>query len=224
MSDSAALPDQVKKKTIQSDIPARLDRLPWSKFHWLLVIAPGRHLGSRWTGSDRRRLHWSDAKASQYACPDRQGSWPGRFDLSRRRVDRRPVFGHLTDRLGRKRLFTVTLGIYMMGAMLTALSWNFWSFALFRCLTGMAIGGEYSAINSAIDELIPARARSSGPDCQRHLLDRCGPRGAGEPGAAQPRADAALAWLADRLRHRRPRRPGDDARSPLRSGESRAGC
>jgi MFS family permease len=69
------------------------------------------------------------------------------------------VFGHLTDRLGRKRLFTITLGIYLVGSTLTAFSWEFWTFALFRFVTGMAIGGEYSAINSAIDELIPARVR-----------------------------------------------------------------
>ena len=69
------------------------------------------------------------------------------------------VFGYLTDRLGRKKLFTVTLGVYLVSAFLTALSWNFASFALFRFFTGAAIGGEYSAINSAIDELIPARVR-----------------------------------------------------------------
>src|SRR5262245_19082388 len=69
------------------------------------------------------------------------------------------LFGHRTDRLGRKKLFTVTLLVYMAGAVLTAFAWDFWSFALFRFITGMAIGGEYSAINSAIDELIPARVR-----------------------------------------------------------------
>jgi MFS family permease len=69
------------------------------------------------------------------------------------------VFGYLTDRLGRKKLFTVTLGLYLVAAFLTALAWDFWSFALFRFLTGAAIGGEYSAINSAIDELIPSRVR-----------------------------------------------------------------
>ena len=60
-------------------------------------------------------------------------------------------FGYLMDRLGRKRLFTVTLLIYLVGAVLTACAWNFWSFLLFRCLTAMAIGGEYTAINSAIE-------------------------------------------------------------------------
>ena len=69
------------------------------------------------------------------------------------------MFGYLTDRLGRKKLFTVTLGLYLVSAFLTAFSWNFASFAFFRFLTGAAIGGEYSAINSAIDELIPARVR-----------------------------------------------------------------
>jgi len=68
-------------------------------------------------------------------------------------------FGYLTDRLGRKKLFTVTLGLYLAAAFATSFSWDFWSFAVFRFFTGAGIGGEYSAINSAIDELIPARVR-----------------------------------------------------------------
>ena len=68
-------------------------------------------------------------------------------------------FGHLTDRLGRKKLFNVTLGVYLVATALTAFSWDFWSFMVFRFLTGAGIGGEYSAINSAIQELIPARLR-----------------------------------------------------------------
>jgi len=68
-------------------------------------------------------------------------------------------FGYLTDKLGRKKLFTVTLAVYLIAAFCTSFSWNFWSFAVFRFLTGAGIGGEYSAINSAIDELIPARVR-----------------------------------------------------------------
>ena len=68
-------------------------------------------------------------------------------------------FGWLTDRLGRKKLFFITLAVYLMATAATALSWNFWSFALFRFLTGAGIGGEYAAINSAIQELIPARVR-----------------------------------------------------------------
>ena len=69
------------------------------------------------------------------------------------------LFGYLTDRFGRKRLFMVTLGIYLTATAATAFSWDFWSFAVFRALTGAGIGGEYTAINSAIQELIPARFR-----------------------------------------------------------------
>ncbi len=69
------------------------------------------------------------------------------------------VFGYLTDLWGRKKLFTVTLGLYLVAAFCTAFAWDFWSFAVFRFFTGAGIGGEYSAINSAIDELIPARVR-----------------------------------------------------------------
>jgi MFS family permease len=68
-------------------------------------------------------------------------------------------FGYLTDRLGRRKLFMITLGIYLIFTVATALSWGFWSFMIFRFLAGSGIGGEYSAINSAIDELIPARVR-----------------------------------------------------------------
>jgi MFS family permease len=68
-------------------------------------------------------------------------------------------FGYLTDRLGRKKLFMVTLGEYLIGTLLTAFSWNFLSFAVCRFIAGLGLGGEYSAINSAIDELIPARVR-----------------------------------------------------------------
>ena len=68
-------------------------------------------------------------------------------------------FGHLTDRLGRKKLFSITVGVYAVATVMSGLSWDFWSFALCRFLTGAGIGGEYSAINSAIQELIPARRR-----------------------------------------------------------------
>src|SRR5205807_7335381 len=69
------------------------------------------------------------------------------------------LFGYLTDRVGRKKLFMVTLGVYLLFTVATAFSWNFASFAAFRVLAGSGIGGEYAAINSAIDELIPARVR-----------------------------------------------------------------
>jgi len=68
-------------------------------------------------------------------------------------------FGGMTDSFGRKRLFTATVGLYLVATILTGLSWNAWSFALFRCATGAGIGGEYAAINSAIQEFVPARRR-----------------------------------------------------------------
>ena len=69
------------------------------------------------------------------------------------------LFGYLTDRFGRKKLFFITLAVYLAGTALSGLAWNFWSFVAFRAVTGVGIGGEYAAINSAIDELIPARLR-----------------------------------------------------------------
>lgn len=144
---------------IDTDIPARLDRLPWGRFHWLLVTA----LGVTWV------LDGLEATVIAAISPVLEK--PGTLNLRAGQLGLAGTlylagaiggalfFGHLTDRLGRKRLFSVTLLIYLIGAILTALAWNFWSFVLFRCLVGMAIGGEYSAINSAIDELIPARVR-----------------------------------------------------------------
>jgi MFS family permease len=144
---------------VQTDIPCRLDRLRWSAFHWLVVVA----LGITWildglevtlVGSlsgaiaADPSLAVGDTKiglaASAYLC----GAVLGAL-----------VFGYLTDRFGRKRLFTVTVAIYALATVATGLAWNFWSFALFRMVTGLGIGGEYAAINSAIDELIPARCR-----------------------------------------------------------------
>jgi MFS family permease len=69
------------------------------------------------------------------------------------------LFGYGTDRFGRKKLFFITVAVYLIGTALSAFSWSFWSYAVFRAITGAGIGGEYAAINSAIDELIPARVR-----------------------------------------------------------------
>ena len=130
-------------------------------------------------------------------------------------------FGHLTDRLGRKKLFNVTLGVYLVATALTAFSWDFWSFLFFRFLTGAGIGGEYSAINSAIQELIPARLRgrvdlaingsfwvgaAGGALLSVWLLD---------PDRARPRHG-----LARRLRQRRRARPGDPLPAALPARES----
>lgn len=159
MSITATAPRQANQEAVQSDIPARLDRLPWSKFHWLLVTA----LGVTWV-LDGLAVTIVNSIGPMLMRRDSLGLTAGEVGASGTlylagALLGALVFGHLTDRLGRKRLFTVTLAIYMVGSTLTALSWNFWTFVLFRFVTGMAIGGEYSAINSAIDELIPARVR-----------------------------------------------------------------
>ncbi len=143
----------------ETDIPARLDRLPWSRFHWLVVVA----LGVTWVldglevtlaGSVATALHDSP---TLHLTADRIGAAASAYLLGV--VTGALAFGYLTDRWGRKRLFTITLGLYLLATAATALAWNFPSFALFRFLTGAGIGGEAAAINSAIQELIPARFR-----------------------------------------------------------------
>jgi MFS family permease len=146
-------------ETVRTDIPARLDRLPWSRWHWIVIVA----LGVTWildglevtlvgsisgalTQKDTLSLSTSEATAA------------GSFYLAGAVVGAL-LFGYLTDRFGRRKLFMITLGIYLVFTVATALSWNFWSFMIFRVLAGSGIGGEYSAINSAIDELVPARVR-----------------------------------------------------------------
>jgi MFS family permease len=144
---------------VETDIPARLDRLPWGRFHTLVVVA----LGVTWildglevtlagavSGAlkESPRLHFSNAEIGLASSAYLAGAVLGAL-----------LFGWLTDRLGRKRLFFITLAVYLVATAATALSWNVWSFALFRFLTGAGIGGEYTAINSTIQELIPARYR-----------------------------------------------------------------
>jgi MFS family permease len=150
----------VQTGQITTDIPARLDRLPWSRWHWLIVIG----LGTVWildglevtiVGSMSDALKPSSTglglsssdigfAGSAYVA----GACLGAL-----------LFGQLTDRFGRKKLFMITLGFYICATVLTAFSMNpTWYFAA-RFLTGAGIGGEYAAINSAIDELIPARYR-----------------------------------------------------------------
>jgi MFS family permease len=144
---------------IETDAPARLDRLPWLRFHALVMGA----LGGAWildglevtlVGSlsgaiaDRASLNLSSAAIGLTASAYLAGAVAGAL-----------VFGGLTDRFGRKPLFLVTLGIYIASTLASGLAWNLWSFALFRFLTGAGIGGEYAAINSAVQEFIPARLR-----------------------------------------------------------------
>ena len=149
----------VSGQTVRTDIPARLDRLPWSRFHLLVVVA----LGVTWildglevtlVGSigpvlqDRATLGLTAADIGAVASFYVTGAVLGAI-----------VFGWITDRFGRRLVFFLTLGLYLAGVLLSACSWSFLSFALFRMLTGVGIGGEYAAINSAIDELIPAKFR-----------------------------------------------------------------
>jgi MFS family permease len=145
--------------SISTDIPARLDRLPWSAWHWRVVIA----LGVSWlldglevtvVGSLGPALQRPDTLALSAS----QIGWAASAYIGGA-VLGAIVFGRLADQLGRKRMFLATLVVYLIATVLTAFSFNLASFALCRFLTGFGIGGEYAAINSAIDELIPARLR-----------------------------------------------------------------
>jgi MFS family permease len=154
---STAIP--ARSRAFQSDVPARLDRLPWSRWHWRVVVA----LGVTWI-IDGLEVTLVGAVSPRLERPETLGfssTQNGLLNVAYLvgAVLGALVFGYLTDLWGRKKLFTITLGLYLIAAFLTAFSWNFWSFAVFRFFTGAGIGGEYSAINSAIDELIPARVR-----------------------------------------------------------------
>jgi MFS family permease len=144
---------------VSTDIPARLDRLPWGRFHTLVVAA----LGITWildglevtlagtvAGALKQSpvLQFSNADVGLAGSAYLAGAVLGAL-----------FFGWLTDRLGRKTLFFVTLTVYLLATAATAFSWNLWSFLAFRFLTGAGIGGEYAAINSTIQELVPARVR-----------------------------------------------------------------
>ncbi len=144
---------------MKTDVPARLDRLPWSRFHRLVVVA----LGITWI-LDGLEVTLAGSVAAALQTSPRLQLTAEQVGLTGSAYLAGAVlgslfFGHLTDRLGRKKLFNVTLGVYLVATAATAFSWDFYSFLLFRFLTGAGIGGEYSAINSAIQELIPARLR-----------------------------------------------------------------
>ncbi|WP_199544870.1 MFS transporter [Paraburkholderia kururiensis] len=144
---------------VQTDLPSRLDRLPWGRFHTLIVVA----LGVTWlldglevtlAGAVAGALKASSALRFSNADVGLAGS-----AYIAGAVLGALGFGWLTDRLGRRRLFFVTLGLYLTATAATALSWNLASFIAFRFLTGAGIGGEYTAINSTIQEFTPARVR-----------------------------------------------------------------
>jgi MFS family permease len=144
---------------VETDIPARLDALPWGRFHTLVVVA----LGITWildglevtlagalsgTLKESSTLGLSNSEIGRAGSAYLGGAVLGAL-----------FFGWLTDRLGRKKLFFITISVYVTATAATAFAWDFWSFALFRLLTGAGIGGEYTAINSTIQELVPARMR-----------------------------------------------------------------
>lgn len=144
---------------VETDIPARLDALPFGRFHVLVIVA----LGITWI-LDGLEVTLAGALSGELKQSTTLGLTNSEVGLSGSCYLAGAVlgaffFGWLTDRLGRKKLFTVTLVVYLLATAATALSWNFFSFALFRFITGAGIGGEYTAINSTIQELIPARLR-----------------------------------------------------------------
>jgi len=146
-------------ETIESYVPARLDALPWSSWHWLIVVS----LGATWI-LDGLEVTLAGALGGVLTLPETLGLTSASVGASATcylagAVLGALLFGYGTDRFGRKKLFFITVAVYLIGTALSAFSWNFWSYAFFRAVTGAGIGGEYAAINSAIDELIPARVR-----------------------------------------------------------------
>jgi MFS family permease len=146
-------------ETIQSHVPNRLDALPWSSWHWLIVVA----LGATWI-LDGLEVTLAGALGGVLTRPETLGLSDAQVGASATcylagAVLGALLFGYGTDRFGRKKLFFITVAVYLVGTALSGFAWNFWSYAMFRAITGAGIGGEYAAINSAIDELIPARVR-----------------------------------------------------------------
>jgi MFS family permease len=155
------MPDTLENATVATDIPARLDRLPWSRWHARIIFA----LGTSWlldglevtmVGSlsgileSKSGLRLTDPQVTGAATTYLAGAVAGAL-----------LFGYLTDRLGRRKLFLVTLSTYSLATIASAFSWGLFSFSLFRFFTGVGIGGEYAAINSAVDELIPGKVRGT---------------------------------------------------------------
>src|ERR1700682_2296631 len=155
---TAPAPGQ-QDRIIETSIPSRLDALSWSGFHTRVVLA----LGITWildglevtlagalSGAlkESPTLHFTNFDVGFSNSAYLAGAVLGALG-----------FGWLTDRIGRKKLFFITLAVYLTATAATALSWNMASYALFRFLTGAGIGGGYTAINSTIQEMIPARYR-----------------------------------------------------------------
>src|SRR5215210_5345332 len=147
-------------EAVESRIPTRMDRLPWARWHWLVIAA----LGITWILDGLEVTIVGNIAAvltdpgSGLGLSEGQVGYAGGIYIAGACTGAL-FFSYLTDRYGRKKLFLITLAIYLFFTVLTAFSWDFWSFVVFRFLAGTGIGGEYSAIYSAIDELIPARLR-----------------------------------------------------------------
>lgn len=149
---TAVAPDD---KPIRSLIPARMHDMPWTRFHWMVIFG----LGTAWildgleiqmvaAGGFEKSLHMSPAQVGMAGTVYLVGEVVGAL-----------FFGRLTDSWGRKKMFTTTLFVYLAASGLAAFSPNMWVFLALRFVAGMGIGGEYSAVNSAVDELIPGRYR-----------------------------------------------------------------
>jgi MFS family permease len=130
--------------SFRSLVPARLDRLPWTRFHWRVILG----LGAAWILDGLGTLHLSTAEVGLLGSVYLLGEVVGAL-----------FFGWLTDRLGRRKLFLLTLITYLLASGIAGFSTTLWFLLLFRFIAGLGIGGEYTAINSAIDELIPANYR-----------------------------------------------------------------
>ena len=139
----------------RSLVPARMDRLPWSGFHWLVIVG----LGVSWIldgleiqivsqAGYQQSLGLTNAEVGAVGSVYLAGEVAGAL-----------VFGRITDRWGRRKLFMITLGVYLVASGLAGFSWDLWSLLVLRFVAGTGIGGEYTAINSAIDELIPSHYR-----------------------------------------------------------------
>ncbi len=195
---------QDNDRIIETTIPSRLDRLRWSGFHTRVVLA----LGITWILDG---LEVTLAGALSGALKESPTLQFTNFDVGFSNsaylagaVLGALGFGWLTDRIGRKKLFFITLALYLTATAATALSWGVASYALFRFLTGAGIGGEYTAINSTIQELVPARYRGwtdlvingsfwIGAAMGAHQRDR----------SARSAPDRSRSWLAAGVSHRR---------------------